>query len=152
KDGRHDGIVSVLLKLYTSANGLYAMRVKAGREPRTIDQPSLSVLGTAIPQHFYEGLSAAMLTNGFFARLLILEAGRRQAGQDVPLRPLPDAIVEAARWWAREAQQHQHGAAGLRIEPRVVGATPEAKRVLGELRAEADREYSEAEERDDVAA
>jgi hypothetical protein len=30
KDARHEGIMNVLLKMYTSANSLYPMRVKAG--------------------------------------------------------------------------------------------------------------------------
>lgn len=46
-----------------------------------IDQPCLVVYGTAIPTHYYEALSERMLTNGFFARMLIVESGPRSAGQ-----------------------------------------------------------------------
>jgi hypothetical protein len=33
RDARHEGIMNVLLKMYTSASSLYPMRVKAGKEP-----------------------------------------------------------------------------------------------------------------------
>src|SRR5262249_51344403 len=38
KDARYEGIMSVLLKMYTSASALYPMRVKAGKEAGVIDQ------------------------------------------------------------------------------------------------------------------
>src|SRR5262249_18238018 len=50
RDARHEGIMSVLLKMYTSASSFYPMRVKAGTEPGIIDQPCLCIFGTAIPQ------------------------------------------------------------------------------------------------------
>ena len=54
--------------MFSSANPVFPMRRKAGREaPGAIDQPCLVVFGTAIPNHYYEALSARMLTNGFFA-------------------------------------------------------------------------------------
>ena len=67
RDGRHEEIVKVLLKMNTSGNGVYTLRVKAGKMPGTIDQPSLCIFGTAIPKHYYEALSTKMLTNGFIA-------------------------------------------------------------------------------------
>ena len=76
-------------KLYTSANTIYPLRVKASdEEPRIIDQPCLCLFGTAIPDIFYEALSPKMLSNGFFARMLIFEAGRRGLGQDVDVHEL----------------------------------------------------------------
>jgi hypothetical protein len=57
------------------------MRRKAGKAaPGVIDQPNLVIFGTAIPNHYYEALSERMLTNGFFARMVILESGPRCTG------------------------------------------------------------------------
>ncbi len=84
KDARHDGIMNVLLKMYTSSNSVYPMRVKAGKEHGVIDQPSLCIFGTAIPKHYYDALSLKMLTNGFFARMLILETLRARAPGKTP--------------------------------------------------------------------
>jgi hypothetical protein len=152
KDARHEGIMNVLLKMYTSAASLYPMRVKAGREPGLIDQPCLCIFGTAIPQHYYEALSLKMLTNGFFARMLILEAGRRGAGQDAVMLPLPETIVSTARWWANHNPGDQHGnLACWHPRPGVVEHTAEAGDVLRKFRWRADQLYAAAEERDHQA-
>jgi hypothetical protein len=64
--------MSTLLTMYSSANSVYPIRRKAGKEaPGVINQPNLVVFGTAIPNHYYEALSERMLTNGLFARMLI---------------------------------------------------------------------------------
>jgi hypothetical protein len=52
-----------------------------------INQPCLVVFGTAIPSHYYEALSERMLTNGFFARMIILDCGGRSPGQEPGLKP-----------------------------------------------------------------
>ncbi|MGD9791226.1 MAG: bifunctional DNA primase/polymerase [Phycisphaerales bacterium] len=151
RDPRYEGIMQVLLKLYTSASTIYPLRVKASDpEPRTIDQPCLCLFGTAIPDIFYEALSPKMLSNGFFARMLILEAGRRGSGQDADVRDLPKSIIKRARSWA----ELPPGPGNLRAEhpaPRVVGLTPEARERLTQVRALADAAYAEAEARSDQA-
>jgi hypothetical protein len=153
KDSRYEGIMQVLLKLCTSANGLYPLRVKAGKEHRVIDQPCLCLFGTAIPQHFYESLSSKMLTNGFLARQIVLEARRRGEGQEPAHLALPPNVVETARYWTdfrpgdrRGNLEHWHP------QPKVVEATIEAKKAFRLFRASADERYTEAETRKDQAA
>jgi hypothetical protein len=147
RDARHEGIMNALLKMYTSSNSHYAMRVKAGKEPGLIDQPCLCIFGTAIPKHYYEALSLKMLTNGFFARMLILESGRRGKGQDATLLDLPESVKATARWWADFKPggnlNDQHPA------PRIAPHTPEADALLRQFRESADAEYSAAEDRND---
>lgn len=150
KDARHEGIMNVLLKMYTSSNSIYPMRVKAGKEHGVIDQPSLCIFGTAIPKHYYDALSLKMLTNGFFARMLILETLRRGTGQDAVVRDLPDSILDVARWWA----EFNPGGGNLEDShpvPIVVEQTPDARSILRQLRVHADEQYAVAEERDDAA-
>ena len=82
QENRRESIPNILLTLYTSANDVYPIRVKAGqKEAIHVDQPHLTLFGTATPQYFYESLSQRMLTNGFFARLSIIDVGRRGPGQ-----------------------------------------------------------------------
>lgn len=125
KDARHEAIVSILLKMFTSAGTVYTKRAKAGREREQIDQPCLCLLGTAGPKLFYEALSPRMMTNGFLARMLVVECRGRGDGRDDVDRPLPDTIQEAARWWAEFRpggnldQQHP--------SPIRVPTTPEAR-------------------------
>lgn len=150
KDARHEGIMNVLLKMYTSASALYPMRVKAGKEAGVIDQPCLCIFGTAIPKHYYEALSLKMLTNGFFARMLILETGKRGRGQDAVVRDLPSSVLEAARWWVEFAPGEQRGnLADWHPVPRVVEHTPEAHGVLRAFRQRADDQYSLSEDQGD---
>jgi len=150
-DARHEGIMNVLLKMYTSSSTIHPMRVKAGgQSPGVIDQPSLCMLGTAVPKYYYEALNVRMLNNGFFARLIIVEAGKRGRGQTPVARPIPESILETARWWA----DFRPGTGNLQDWhpiPVCVEATPEAETALEECRAFADDRYAEAEEKDDPA-
>ena len=145
RDARHENIMSTLLTLYSSANSVFPMRRKAGKElPGVIDQPCLTIFGTAIPNHYYEALSERMLTNGFFARMLILECGRRGKGQEPSIRGLPEPVLETARWWA----EFRPGTGNLEQwhpVPAVVEQTDKAKRILVEAREEAEAEYAKSE-------
>lgn len=152
-DARHEGILNVLLKMYTSGNALYPMRVKAGRDaPGVIDQPSLVMLGTAVPRYYYEALSMRMLNNGFFARLLILEASKRGSGQDPSAPEIPERLIETARWWAQQTPGDGGDLSKWHPRPSLVPETAEATAVFRDLRAEADARYVAAEERDDPTA
>jgi hypothetical protein len=150
KDARHEQIVSMLLQMYSSASTVYVMRAKAGRERTVIDQPCLCLFGTAVPKHFYEALSARLLTNGFLARLLILECRKRGAGRDDTERAIPESILNAARWWAdfrpggNLSDEHP--------VPKLVPQTAEAQAVFRDLRQRADAEYDQVQNQNDPAA
>ena len=149
KDARHEGIMSTLLTMYSSANSIYPMRRKAGKEaPGVIDQPCLVVYGTAIPTHYHNALSERMLTNGFFARMLIVESGPRTVGQPPGIVDPPDDVIKIARWWADFCP----GSGNLETwhpQPRIVPPTDEARELLNESRVQAEAEYSDAESRAD---
>ncbi len=149
RDARHENIMSTLLTLYSSANSVFPMRRKAGTElPGIIDQPCLTIFGTAIPNHYYESLSERMLTNGFFARMLILECGRRGCGQEPSIRNLPEAVLETARWWS----DFRPGTGNLEDchpVPVVVEQTDGARQILVVARQEAEAEYAQAERDND---
>jgi len=152
KDARHESIMSTLLTLYSASNSVFPMRRKAGKEsPGVIDQPCLVIFGTAIPNHYYEALSRRMLTNGFFARMLILEAGQRRKGQEPTIRDLPPRVVETARWWAdQRVPARGSNLLGIHPEARIVEHTDEARRLLVKTRQEADAEYEKAAKANDT--
>ncbi len=145
KDARHENIMGTLLTMYSSANSVFPMRRKAGTEsPGAIDQPCLVVFGTAIPNHYYDSLSERMLTNGFFARMIILECGNRSPGQEPGIQPLPSRVLETAKWWA----DFRPGTGNLENwhpVPKVVPHTDEARAILVETRIESEAEYAKAE-------
>jgi hypothetical protein len=152
RDSRHEGIVSVLLKMNTSANAVYSIRAKAGAQARTIDQPALSLFGTAIPKNYYEALTMRMLTNGLFARMIVVETPRRGQGQYAVFRDLPAAILDTARWWAEFRPGANGNLNGLHPAPRLVPQSEAATEVFREHRERTDQHYTLAEGRDDQIA
>ena len=149
KDARHEATMGTLLTMYSSANSVFPMRRKAGMEaPGAIDQPCLVVFGTAIPNHYYEALSDRMLTNGFFAQMLILESGKRGTGQEPDILDIPKRVLDTAKWWA----DFRPGTGNLEnwhADPAIVSHSDEAKHILVEARTAADQEYAKSEEAGD---
>lgn len=153
QDNRRESIPNILLTLYTSASDLYPTRVKANqKEPTLVDQPHLTLFGTATPQYFYESLSRRMLTNGFFARLCIIDVGRRGEGQKPgSARQIPDSILEVAKWWA-DFQPGTGNFLNFHPAPQVVPFEPEAEEAITELRHLTESEYDRAEQANDEVA
>ena len=152
KDARHERIMTVLLKMFTAANSVYPMRVKAGKQsPGVIDQPSLCLLGTAVPKEFYAALSPRMLSNGFVARMVVVEAGRRGPGQDVEPRDIPDRLLDVARRWSALVPGSRRGnLQAWHPKPLLVPHDDAALAILREFREQADAEYAVAEGKDDT--
>jgi hypothetical protein len=150
KDARYESVMSTLLTMYSSANSIFPMRRRAGREsPGAIDQPCLIVYGTAIPTHYYGALSERMLTNGFVARMLVVESGRRSTGQEPKILDIPPRVLETAAWWAN----FRPGAGNLEAwhpVPAIVEYTEDARRVFVAGRLECEAEYSRAEQQGDA--
>jgi len=150
KDARHESIMGTLLTMYSASNSVFPVRRKAGKEsPGAIDQPCLVIFGTAIPNHYYEALSERMLTNGFFARMLILESGKRSKGQEPSIRDIPERAFSTAKWWS----EFRSSAGNLEVwhpVPAIVDHTEGARERLVEARVEAESEYASAEERGDA--
>ena len=118
-----------------------------------IDQPSLSIFGTAVPKQFYQALSHRLLTNGFLARMIVLECRRRGSGREDGDSPLPDSILETARWWAEFRPGGSPGnLSEWHPEPRLVEQTDVARRQFRALREQADQAYTQAEARNDTVA
>ena len=146
KDARHESIMGTLLTMYSAANSVFPMRRKAGADPDLsglIDQPCLVLFGTAIPNHYFEALSERMLTNGFFARMLVFESAPRGTGREPRVTPLPERIRSASKWWA----EFQPGG-DLHTEfpvPAIVEQTSGAQHLLIESRERAEAEYAKAE-------
>lgn len=155
-DSRHEGIMGTLLTMYSAANSVFPMRRKAKdatkdkSEPGTIHNPCLVLFGTAVPTHYYKALSERMLTNGFFARMLVIESGRRGSGQEPRILPIPSDVMEAAAWMRDFVGEPGGNLSGLHPVAAVVPADDAAKRLLVEARLEAEAEYDKAEEQQDA--
>lgn len=153
KDGRQESLMGTLLTMHTSSASVYPMRRKAGSEnPGAIDQPSLTIFGTAVPTHYYQALSSRMLSNGFFARMIVLEAGVRGDGQEPSIRDLPPRLLETARWWGDYHPGERRGnLLNIHPVPAIIPQTDDAKGLLIETRRAAEAQYDKAEaNRDEV--
>ena len=157
QDNRRESIPNILLTLYTSASDVYPTRVKANqKEPILVDQPHLTLFGTATPQYFYESLSRRMLTNGFFARLNIVDVGRRGTGQKPgSARRLPDSILDIAKWWVEfnpVGKPSKGNLISFHPEPTVVPLYDEASIAIEDLRLKTEAEYDIAQDQQDEVA
>lgn len=151
RDPRFEGIMNVLLKMYTASASVYAMRVKAGRDSAFINQPSLSLFGTAIPSLFYGAISEKMMTNGFFARILVTEAGKRGEWQNAEAKDIPQDIIEIVKWW-KDYVPGGGNLGNLHPKPKVIELTPEANEIMISFCKYADKQYTKTEKRGDNAA
>ena len=158
KDGRAESINEKLLKFYGASNTIYPLRKKAAtkrkdggtEEVAHIVNPNLVLLGTAVPQYFYESLSRRVLENGLVARCIIVEAGKRgEAGNPQPITP-SDSLLRAAKYLA-----NLDVSGNLTSEypkPLIISETPEATAALKEIQAECDHRYRFFESRHEGAA
>ncbi len=149
KDARYEIVLGTLLKMYSTANGFYPMRKKAGKQrAETIEQPCLIIYGTAIPNEYYSALSERMLTNGFFARSIIIDGTKRGEGQEPSdCTPTP-RILETAQYWAN----FNPGKGNLEKfypTPKIVPYTDDAKALLIDARKACEVEYKLAEQAGD---
>jgi len=154
RDARHESIITTLLTMYSSSNMMYPMRSKAGKQAGIIQQPHLIIFGTATPGHYYEALSERMLTNGFFARMVIVDTGKRAPGQDTaPVDTMPERLIETAECWgAFQPGEHRGNLLGFFPRPVTVPYTDEAKEAADAFRRFADEQYGQAEDRSDEVA
>ena len=153
RENSRESIPNILLTLYTSAGDVYPIRVKANQKDAIhVDQPHLTLFGTATPQYFYEALSKRMLTNGFFARLNIIDVGKRGKGQTPgSARDLADEILEVAKWWSK----FEPGTGNfLNFHPKPVHIkfTADAETAITRLREQTEDEYDKADDAGDEVA
>ena len=148
-------LFGTLLTLYSSSASSIPRRLKAGNtNSGVIVQPHFTLFGTATPTLYYKSLSEQLLTNGFFARTLILDVGKRPFGQDsVPLDQIPARVIETARWWqAFQPGERRGNLTGIYPTPITVPMDDHATQAFRDFRYQADVEFGKAEDRNDEVA
>ena len=151
KESRYQRILQALLKLFTSASGVYTKRKKVKKDRGHIIQPNVCLYGTAIPKEFFQSLSMKMLTNGWFARLLILESSRRSEGRDNDeVADIPESIIERGQWWVA-LQPGGGNLSAMHPDPLRIAMTETARAVFRAFRKRTNDEYRRGEECDNQA-
>jgi len=99
----HAQVVSLLMKLYSSASSIYLGREYAEKDKqRTIIQPCCSIYGTATPESFASGLSPEQLQDGWLSRCLVFYSKDRPTKQRnlsaTAICP-PEIVEQVKRWY-----------------------------------------------------
>jgi len=143
-ESRWQTTVSFLMTFYSQASASVKLRDLAQQDPRYVHQPCACIFGTAIPRHYYESLGSNMLTSGFFARLIIVESGKRARFQEPSLCEPTKRMVATAKHWK------DYGVNNLVAtefpQPDTAEHTQKAKARLFEVSEYADDEYAKCED------
>lgn len=155
KEARHEVILQTLLTLYSSSNTIFYTRTRARtredalRLNNFIDQPSLTIFGTAIPNHYYNALSERLLTNGFFSRTMIIESLGRSKGQDPKIIDIPKRILEQAFYWKNYEPNRDGNLRDNYPQPTIIHYDKQAMNHLREVCIELDNNYLRSENKND---
>lgn len=133
------GIVSALLKLYSSAGTVYKGKAYADTTKNpVIHQPHCCLYGTAVPEATWAALGTGALDDGLLARLWAFVTDDHKPAREKPVRtPPPTGLVEQIRAWHLSAP---NGLASIMPTPATVHRTPEADEILSAFEARADVE------------
>jgi len=139
-------VLTVLMKLYSTADSVFRGKAYANaKQNKSIDQPCVCMHNTSVPAHFYESLTVASLSDGFVARLIVMEAGALPERVRAIERPVPPSIVDTARAWGEFSPggnlRREHP------EPLLIEATPDAIVVFDDLAARVDDELANGDDR-----
>lgn len=88
-------IPTILMQLYSSADGLFLGKEYASQERKDIEQPCASLYGTTVPLHFFAALSHDESEDGFLARMLIFIGDESPQEQPARMAPLPESLVNS---------------------------------------------------------
>lgn len=94
-------VITVLLKLYTSADSVYVSDALADlKRVKKIYQPHAVLYTTTVPESFYSGLTSENLNDGFLSRVVCLFAANNLPEDNRPEKqPIPESIIESVREW-----------------------------------------------------
>jgi hypothetical protein len=99
------GIISTIMKLYTSADSVYIPHIKASQNDTRppIQQPNLVIYGTSENETLFNTFAVKSLTDGLIGRLMIFEgkdkAKRKKQKEQLPI---PKNILDTAHWWFKK--------------------------------------------------
>lgn len=127
-------VQEVLLELWGSTrNPLWKHKSMAeSKFNREVPFPCVSFLGFTVPGNFWDGLEETHLTDGFAARLLVVDSGDRPESQSPAELPPPPHVLERAAYWRDFAPGGNLAQAG-RFDPLIIQTTDEAEHLFREL-------------------
>jgi hypothetical protein len=114
----HAQVISMLMRLYSSASSMYLGREYADKDrQRVIIQPCCCIYGTATPESFACGLSPDQLQDGWLSRCLVFYSRdrpekQRNLGSSSTIPPnIVERVKQLYEWkpeWPNESAIRQH--------------------------------------------
>lgn len=147
KSGTRQNLPKVMMELFTSAAGPYQTRAKVDHYRSHISQPNFCLFGTAVPERFYESISARMMDDGFLGRSLVIEAGKLGPRQHSGIIEIPPSIRKTTRYWADYTIHHQWNKE--KPCPTIVHPTAEAEAILEQAADDFDEVRNQAQDAGD---
>jgi hypothetical protein len=131
------GIVTNLLKLFTSSSSLYVGDAYAdSKRNKLIHQPHACLYGTTVPKSLYEGFNSDNVTDGFLSRVMVFEADDDLPElQDPAIAEAPAVLVGIVKAWV---ERPGGNLATVNPDPVEVKPSVEARDAFKKLNAEAD--------------
>lgn len=92
-------IITMMMKLTSSANGTYPRTAYVEKDNEDIVHPHAVIWATTAPDRFYDSLGGADVVDGFLNRLIVLETTRGRLRRTVPddHNEPPQGIVERVK-------------------------------------------------------
>ncbi len=147
----------MLLSVFSESNSNHSMRTKAANQQNrdaegAIYAPSLTIFATAIPAKFYASLCERALTNGFLARSLIFQSGKRSK-RNLSSGMVKNALPQSIRWKVRCLAEMRRCTDNSPVDRRDLVDVPFADGAEAEIERidkEAERLYEIADSKDDT--
>jgi hypothetical protein len=134
REARYGMLMAMLMKTYSSSSSTMPMRRKAGQEiVFNINQPSLTLFGTAVPTYYYEAIGEKMFNNGFFGRMLVFEGYPKEKFKTKKIEKIPQEILDVAQYWRNFSTTVGNISDVIACEPHQIPYTEECVRLIDEF-------------------
>lgn len=147
KDSWQNTSLSGLLTYYTGSSSVIPLRKKSGGSGGEIDQPHLTIFGTAPPDSYYQSLNQRMMSGGLLSRFLILDSNERIRNKTPrPVTDMPEKFIDHAKYWRDYSTNYDktNNLASLHPRPDVVPFDEEARNIFDEFSEKMAAEYDKA--------
>ena len=100
KGGVMNTITDAMLELWGATNSRFRLKQYADNSKDIVIQsPCFSMIGFSTAQHFWAGMTRMHLRDGFAARLMVFDSGRRGERKRKQWCSPPKKLVDMVNWW-----------------------------------------------------
>ena len=125
-------VQEALLELWGKTSGVWKQKSYAdSKNNKEIYHPCCSFLGLTVPSTFWDGLEEGHLSDGFAARMMVIDSGPRLKFEETTEKEPPKSILEKAAYWINLRPGGNLG--GVNPEAILVPETPAATAIFRKL-------------------